>query len=252
MKLAHTTYGSGPDVAFLHGFTQTKESWLPVIQTLTNSFRYTTIDAPGHGESPDGQRTLVEAGSDVAETMYQGVLVGYSMGARVALHAALQHPEKVTALVLISGTAGIDDANDRAERRESDASLAEHVEDIGVPLFIDEWLSNPMFSGLSPELADTPSRCSNTIQGLSDSLRYAGTGTQDPLWESLRELKLPVLLIAGIQDQKFTDIAMRMKSLLPQSELHIMQGVGHTCHLEDVNTFATVLQDWLLRVQSNR
>lgn len=248
MKLSHVTSGTGTAISFLHGFTQTKESWLPVVEQLPIGHQYTCIDAPGHGGSLDGKRSLVDAGNDVAETMSQGILVGYSMGARIALHTALQHPAKVKALVLISGTAGIDDENERVLRRESDEALANRISEIGVPAFVDEWLSNPMFSGLSPALADVPSRCQNTAEGLGDSLRFAGTGTQTPLWNDLHTLAMPVLLIAGENDQKFVDLAQRMNSSIPNSELHVISGVGHTCHLEDIAAFTAIFQEWLSRI----
>lgn len=252
MKLGILSRGAGLNLTFLHGFTQTKESWIPVIDALPQEFSFHLIDAPGHGDSHDGKRTLIEAGNDVAESMPSGVLVGYSMGARIALHTALQHPEKVTALVLVSGTAGIDSVEERESRRTSDESLANKIADIGVPAFIDEWLSNPMFQGLSRELADIQSRCSNSAEGLGDSLRFAGTGTQETLWNQLHLLNIPVLLVVGENDKKFSELGNRMSSLLPQCELHVMKNVGHTCHLEDVSTFAAILQQWLLRVQSNR
>ena len=245
MILSQTVRGSGPFITYLHGFTQTKESWLPVIEQLEQDRSHCLLDAPGHGMSPDGQRTLPQAGTDVAETMNTGVLVGYSMGARIALHVALQHPEKVTALVLVSGTAGIDDVSERSARCASDELLAQRIAEIGVAPFINEWLANPMFSGLSTELADIPSRCRNTPQGLGNSLRYAGTGTQEPLWNQLSNLTMPVLLIAGENDQKFVNNAQRMNELLPNSELHIMKNVGHTCHLEDIFQFSNILQSWI-------
>lgn len=245
MILSQTVRGSGPSISYLHGFTQTKESWLPVIEQLEQDHSHCLLDAPGHGLSPDGQRTLQQAASDVAESMHPGILVGYSMGARIALHVALQHPEIVTALVLISGTAGIDDASERSARCANDESLAQRITEIGIESFINEWLTNPMFSGLSTELADVPSRCRNTPQGLGDSLRYAGTGTQEPLWNQLSNLTMPVLLIAGENDQKFINNAQRMNDLLPNSELHIMKDVGHTCHLEDIPQFSDILQTWL-------
>jgi 2-succinyl-6-hydroxy-2,4-cyclohexadiene-1-carboxylate synthase len=105
-----------------------------------------------------------------------------------------------------------------------------------------------MFSGLSEALADVPSRCQNTAAGLGDSLRFAGTGTQTPVWDILHTLAMPVLLIAGAKDQKFVDLASRMKSLIPNSELHVIDDVGHTCHLEDIAGFTAIFHDWLSRI----
>ena len=248
MKLAPLVRGTGTPVTFLHGFTQTKESWLPVIHALHISIEATLLDCPGHGQSAVQGRTLPQTADDVAECMPSGILVGYSMGARIALHAALQFPDKVQGLVLISGTPGLRTESERIDRRASDESLAQHIEEIGVNQFIPEWLSNPMFQGLSADLADVPRRCTNTASGLADSLRFAGTGTQEPLWERLPSLTMPVLIITGDTDEKFTEIARQMTPLISQAEHHIMKDVGHACHLEDMHQFVDVFEDWFLRL----
>jgi 2-succinyl-6-hydroxy-2,4-cyclohexadiene-1-carboxylate synthase len=180
--------------------------------------------------------------------MPSGVLVGYSMGARIALHTALQHPEKVHGIVLVSGTPGIRSETERADRRTSDEALAQHIEEIGMSQFITEWLSNPMFKGLSSQHADVPKRNTNTERGLADSLRYAGTGTQESLWDQLKNLHMPVLVIAGEQDQKFTEIGREMAANIPHCEYRVMTGVGHTCHLEDIGQFVQIFEDWFLRL----
>lgn len=248
MKLATLTRGTGTPVTFLHGFTQTKESWLPVIDSLHVSVEAALLDCPGHGESPVEGRTLEQSAEDVANSMKPGVLVGYSMGARIALHTALQSPHNVQALVLVSGTPGLRTKSERDDRKNSDNALAQYIEEIGVDTFIPEWLSNPMFQRLPMELADIPRRCSNSARGLADSLRFAGTGTQASLWDQLPSLTMPVLVITGDNDEKFTEIARQMASAISHVEHRIMNDVGHTCHLEDVSQFVDVFEEWFLRL----
>lgn len=245
MTLSFETHGSGPHLAFVHGFTQTRASWLPLITELQHDYSCTAIDAPGHGESYDGSLSLVECGDAIAQTMKPGTLIGYSMGARMALHAALQHAHHVRRLVLVSGTAGIENVNEREMRVVSDTQLARHIEEIGVDTFIEEWLRNPMFSGLSREAAQIDERRRNSSRGLADSLRCAGTGTQQPLWSQLEQLPMPVLIVAGALDKKFADFAARMATLVPNATLAIVEGAGHTVHLEQPALFSDVLQKWL-------
>lgn len=250
MTLASETHGEGPSIAFVHGFTQTRASWQPIISELQGSYSCTTLDAPGHGESVNGRLTLPECGDAIASAMKPGTLVGYSMGARMALHAALQHPATVRRLVLISGTAGIDDSSERAARITSDEALAAHIEHVGVSVFVDEWLQNPMFIGLSQESAQIDERLRNTPEGLASSLRFAGTGTQSPLWDQLSELSIHVLIIAGANDKKFVDFAQRMNSLIKQSTLEIVVGAGHTVHLEQPQQCVEILRTWLQKTSS--
>lgn len=244
-NIATYTYGDGQRLAFLHGFTQTASSWNPIIRDVSNEYSCTAVDMPGHGDSPDATRSLSQSADDIAHTVGAATYVGYSFGARVALHIALEHPHLCERLVLISGTAGIDDNNERTERRHDDELLGEYILETGMNRFIDEWLSQPMFAGLPPEFAYIDERKQNLPEDMADSLRYAGTGTQEPLWPHLHRLSMPVLIVAGRNDAKFTALAERMHSLISTSTLEIVDNVGHTVQLEDVREFTNRLRKWL-------
>ena len=247
-SLATRVVGSGEPIAFVHGFTQTGNSWLPLLEHMATPMRATLIDAPDHGNSRVSL-SLSETAEALSTLAAGQTLAGYSMGARMALTAAVAHPHAFTRLILVSGTAGLDTEEERRQRRDSDEALASHIEDIGVEAFISEWLSNPMFAGLSTENARISERLTNSATGLASSLRLAGTGTQQPLWNSLHFLTMPVLIIAGENDAKFSAIAQRLHSLIPTSELHIHAHVGHTVHLEDPAGCAAVIDNWLERTQ---
>lgn len=247
-QLAHETRGHGLPLAFVHGFTQTRSSWEPLLAEMSTDIEAMLIDAPGHGESGDAC-SLTDTADLLCETAGGRTLVGYSMGARMSLVAATHRPGSFAGLVIISGTAGIDTEHERAERRLADEQLADRIESIGVASFVDEWLANPMFAGLSAENARRSDRITNTARGLADSLRRAGTGTQQPLWPLLPAIAVPVLFVAGANDAKFCALAERMHSIVPGSELHVHPGVGHTVHLEDPPGCAAVIDDWLSRHQ---
>ena len=210
-------------------------------------FKSLCLDAPGHGANVDGALSLPQYAEDIAAIMKPGILVGYSMGARMALHVALQHPEMVSQLVLISGTPGLKTQTERDARRNSDNELANRIEKIGTPLFIDEWLALPIFSGLTKDSNQRNDRLQNSPKGLADSLRHAGTGTQESLWENLHRLSMPVHLITGELDVKFNTIASDMNPLLQSSEMTVVPNVGHTVHLEDPTTSSQILDSIILR-----
>jgi 2-succinyl-6-hydroxy-2,4-cyclohexadiene-1-carboxylate synthase len=167
------------------------------------------------------------------------------MGGRVALHTALARPEVVERLVLIGATAGIDDPDERAARRAADERLADHIEAVGVPTFIDEWLANPLFAGLTDDTALRADRLRNTSAGLAASLRATGTGTQIPLWDRLGEIECPVLVLVGEHDAKFTDLGRRLVDGLPRAELVIVPGAGHSVHLEQPDATVDAIAAWL-------
>ena len=241
-------------LVLVHGFTQTARSWetferllhtrLPEAETLA-------VDLPGHGDalSPfdsdlwTSADRLVEAGG-------VGTYVGYSMGGRVSLHAALAHPDAVQRLVLIGATAGIDDSDERAARRLADDQLADHIETVGVPTFIDEWLSNPLFAGLTDATAQRSDRLRNTSPGLAASLRSTGTGTQTPLWDRLGEIGCPALVLVGEHDAKFTALGQRLVDGLPEGELVVVPGAGHSVHLEQPDATIEAITSWVDQITS--
>ena len=240
------TVGHGPRVVLVHGFTQTSACWSPIDDALAVDHEIRSLDAPGHGAAAGEQLDLPTGGSMLAAAGGHGAYVGYSMGARFLLHAALARPDQVERLVLISGTAGIDDARERAARRASDEALADHLLAIGVPTFLDEWLALPMFDGLPPERAHRAARETNTAPGLASSLRLAGTGTQLPLWDRLPELAMPVLVVTGAADAKFTELGQRMVDTIgPNADLAVVEDAGHTVHLEQPDRFLAALLPWL-------
>lgn len=247
-RLARETRGHGTPLAFVHGFTQTRTSWEPLLGQMTTDVEAMLIDAPGHGESGEAC-SLEETAGLLCDAAAGRTLVGYSMGARMSLVAALECPAAFPRLVIISGTAGLESETERTERRDADARLADRIEQIGVAAFVDEWLANPMFAGLSAANARRSERLRNSAAGLAGSLRLAGTGTQTPLWDRLAGLSVPTLFVAGALDAKFCALAERMHSLVPGSELHVHPGVGHTVHLEDPVGCAAVIDDWLSRSQ---
>lgn len=226
-----------PPLVLLHGFTQTGRSWASLTAPLGRHFALVLPDAPGHGAS-----SLVEADLWQTAQLLAGTVpgpaywAGYSMGGRMALHVALGHPERVDRLVLISTTAGIEDPTERDLRRSADHALATRLEDQGLERFLSEWLAQPLFATLPPEQAGIEARRANTAAGLASSLRLAGTGSQDPLWARLGELRarrLPVLLVAGQLDDRYCQHAERMAEAIgPSAEVLIVPGAGHACHLE--------------------
>ena len=73
----------------------------------------------------------------------------------------------------------------------------------------------------------------------------AGTGTQDPLWNRLRELTMPVLVLAGDRDTKFVDIGRQLAAGMPRARFATVPGAGHAAHLEQPLATTTVIADFL-------
>jgi 2-succinyl-6-hydroxy-2,4-cyclohexadiene-1-carboxylate synthase len=235
VALQRVVEGEGPRIVLVHGFTQTHVSWGPVAADLARDHEVVSVDAPGHGGSSAIRADLAAGAALLAEAGGLATYVGYSMGGRLALRLALDRPDLVERLVLIGATAGIDDPDERAARREADEVLAASIEREGVDAFLDRWLAQPLFADLAPAADDLASRRANTAAGLASSLRLAGTGTMDPpWWDGLAAIALPTLVLAGDRDAKFTALGHRLVAAIgADAAFRAVAGCGHAAHLQD-------------------
>jgi 2-succinyl-6-hydroxy-2,4-cyclohexadiene-1-carboxylate synthase len=182
-------------------------------------------------------------GELLAAVESSSAVVGYSMGGRIALHAALRAPDRFEALVLIGVSAGVDDPE---ERRRSDESLAAWIEQHSIEEVVERWEAQPVFATQSEALREQqrPGRLSHEPRDLARLLRSAGQGATPAVWDRLRELRMPVLLIAGERDQKYVAAAHRMAGLLPRARLEVIPGAGHAPHLEQPELVAELLDEY--------
>lgn len=246
MALYHETIGRGRRLVLVHGFTQTGRSWAAVAGELAADHEVVLVDAPGHGGSATIAAGIPESAALLAGTGGRATYIGYSMGARLALRLAVDHHELVEGLVLLGGTAGIEDDAERAARRRADEELAASIERDGLDAFLDRWLSNPLFARLTPEAAGLDERRLNSPDGLAGSLRLAGTGTMEPLWDRLAELTMPVLVLAGEHDTKFRAIGERLAAGIgANATFRVIPGAGHAAHLEQSAAFIAALRSFL-------
>jgi 2-succinyl-6-hydroxy-2,4-cyclohexadiene-1-carboxylate synthase len=234
-------------LVLLHGFTHTGASWEAVGAALAGRYRVVAPDIRGHGTAGDAEPVTLEAVIDDVAATTEGpfTLAGYSMGGRIALHAALAlGPERVERLVLIGASPGLAAASERAARVASDEALASRMERMTIDEFEQEW-------GATPVLADQPEgvraavradRLRNKPAGLARALRGLGAGALPSLWGRLGELTQPVTLIVGGRDAKFRAIADEMVRALGADELVVVDGVGHAVHLEAPEVVAGLIR----------
>jgi 2-succinyl-6-hydroxy-2,4-cyclohexadiene-1-carboxylate synthase len=238
--------GSGPRLVLVHGFAQTRNCWGRAAQDLAADHEVVRIDAPGHGRSHAVRADPWDAADLLVEAGGEATYVGYSMGARLVLHAAVAHPEAVRGLVLVGATAGIDDPAARRARVERDEELARRLERDGVAAFVDDWLAQPLFAGLPDDARFVHERRTNTAAGLAAGLRLAGTGAQEPLWDRLAGIDAPTLVTAGEDDAKFAAEARRLVDAIgANATVVLVPGAGHSAHLERPDAWLAVVRPWL-------
>ena len=246
MNLHSETWGRGRRLVFVHGFTQTGRTWRPIAERFAEGYEVVLVDAPGHGGSADFEVDLAAGAELLGAAGGRATYLGYSMGGRLALHLALSRPDVVERLVLIGATAGIDDPHDRAARRRADDELAATIERDGVRAFIDRWLENPLFARLPADTAALSERRRNSVSGLASSLRLAGTGAQEPSWDRLHALAMPVLVLAGEHDEKFRALGERLAdSIGANARFETVPDAGHPAHLERPDAVAEQVERFL-------
>ena len=232
---------------FLHGFSQTRQSWRRTVAALGGRYRAVAPDLPGHGSAADRRPASFAACAAYVRALADGpiTLVGYSMGGRIALHTAFVFPGSVSRLVLVGASPGIADAAERAARRRADDELADRIEAIGVEAFVREWSGQELFAGQDERVmaAANADRLRNRADGLAAALRGLGTGVMEPLWDRLGSLSIPVTLVVGERDSKFAAIAERMAGAMRDARLVVVAGAGHAVHLERPNEVAAAITD---------
>lgn len=240
--------GEKPPVLLVHGFTGSVKAWgEDLIGALAGSGRrVVAVDLPGHGGSDvpaEPERYAMErVVKDLCRVLDDLEIrrtdwIGYSLGGRVALGAAVLRPERTRRLVLEGASPGIADPEEASARRRADEALAEAILSEGMEPFVDAWMDKPLFRTQRrlPEerlARERRRRLSCDPEGLANTLRGLGTGRQPSFWDALPEIRVPTLLLAGAEDEKYTRIAREMGARIPDAAHVSIPEAGHTVHLE--------------------
>ncbi len=245
----------------LHGFTGNGNDFAPLTQALPE-WRWRTPDLPGHapdfsapsapGDDCTEAASLRYLDALISEKSTPGVLLGYSLGGRLALRYALSRPGRLAALILIGTSPGLLDEDERRRRRAEDELLAQEILERGVQAFLDEWQQRPLIASQMrlPEAwrqAMNKGRGRLRAAGLAASLRGFGQAVVEPVWNQLGELQLPVLICAGAEDEKYCMLAKKIAASCPAAELLIVPMAGHMAHLENLPAFAAGLRAFLTK-----
>jgi 2-succinyl-6-hydroxy-2,4-cyclohexadiene-1-carboxylate synthase len=251
--------GAGRPLLLLHGFTGRGTAWGAHAAAFARTFRVVVVDLPGHGrtDTADPARMRVERTADDLATILERTgaapadVLGYSLGARMALRLAVAHPAVVRRLVLESPSAGLATEGERATRRAADDELATRIEQHGIDAFVADWERLPILAShasLPPARAARlrAMRLANDPNGLAASLRGAGQGAMEPLFDRLATVGAPTLIIAGALDDHGRPRAEQVARGIPGSRLEIIDNAGHTPHEEQPAAFRRLALDFLL------
>jgi 2-succinyl-6-hydroxy-2,4-cyclohexadiene-1-carboxylate synthase len=245
-------FGSGRRLVALHGFTHTGEQYRSLADEIGREIY--APDLPGHGvsttESTQIDDVLASITASIASVGDGAPVLGYSQGARLALLLATRTLSVSGPLILMSGTAGIEDPADRRDRMGWDRSTGDEIIEIGIERFIDEWTSSGMTSteGLPEDIrrSDRDERLANTAEGLASALSGYGTGTMPSMWHVLDTITVPTLILTGSRDTTYTGLGERMATAIGDNASHrVINGAGHDLLLSGPTATAAHIKEFL-------
>jgi 2-succinyl-6-hydroxy-2,4-cyclohexadiene-1-carboxylate synthase len=222
---------------FLHGFMGRPSMWGQIISQIKSPSALLTL--PGHGPKPwfPKEDSFLGAIHEIASQWpfsTPAALIGYSMGSRVALGLALLYPEKVASALLIGVDPGLTNESNRAQRISWDEEQATQIENNELSVFAEHWSKLPLFATQEkiPEaarLSQQKERREHTTKGIAWAMRTLGLGNMPSWWPRLASCRVPLQMVTGALDQKFTSIGKEMS----RYGTHIIiPNVGHNVALE--------------------
>ena len=228
-------------VLFIPGFMQRGDAWRPVAELLPERYPSTMLD---HSEHSFESRL-----AEIAEAGAGGVLVGYSLGGRLALRAALRSTGLFSAVVTVGATAGIEEGPLRVARAEADEKLAVVDGDgvdggrgvaVGAPADVRGPVRRPC---RGPTLRTA---LSHDQRSLALLLRTAGRGALEPVWHDLRSLELPLLAIAGARDERLRARGEAHRRVdRAEGRSAIVEEAGHAPQLQQPDEVARLISEFL-------
>lgn len=254
-----------PCIIFFHGFLGSGLDWEEIIDRISSDFYCLAVDLPGHGKTRVHGSTTAYSMDLFAGSFTKFVknsnfidpsLVGYSMGGRFALFLTISVKNLWSAAILESATPGLRNDKQRVERQTKDNKIAVKLEKEKLEDFLNDWYKQPLFHTLEKSKnldSIIKQRMNNDPHELAKSLKMMGVGVQPSLWEACRTVNIPILLVAGEFDRKFSNIKRDMKSINSNFKVEIIKNAGHNVHVEESDVFFEQIYKFLtsIRERSN-
>jgi len=212
----------------LHGFLGNSSHW--------DSFRL-PLKAIDIFDIPENSMNAWARAFNQRITTTNNILLGYSMGGRLSLHALINNPKQWKAAILVSTHPGLQ--MEKRERLEKDAIWLKRFSEEDFESVIQDWNQQPIFSTST----FVPKHYSK--EKLVKSLHHWSLGNQEDLREAISRLKVPILWIVGARDQKYVDLSKTITLSHPQSKIWIAANAAHRVPWEVKKEFETEVNIFL-------
>lgn len=171
------------------------------------------------------------------------VLLGYSLGARLAMHALLLEPSLWEGAILVSGHVGLNAAEDRRRRKESDQGWAKRFLEEPWDDLMRDWNAQKVFAfGCN---AFHRSENDYDRSHLSQAIATWSLGNQEPLKERLEMVQRPILYVAGKEDPPYVEMAHSLRLQDISSEVRVLPHAGHRAPWDQPLAFSHLVAEFL-------
>lgn len=209
---------------FVHGFLGSPDDWGPVLAEVSGR----AIPIP--------RAPSIEEAADALVPATPCLIVGYSLGGRLAMLAAARNPAAFTGVIAVSADPG----NAGHDRTVLDAQRADHIERAGLEAFVEPWYQGALWANLRshpsfPQMLER--RLSASPEAAMWALRTYSSGLQPDLWDCLPQ---DLTVVVGQQDPKYLAIGRRMAAR--GCPLHIVPTAGHAIPTEAPGALAGIVR----------
>lgn len=181
--------------------------------------------------------------AEVRANAGKNLLVGYSLGGRIALHALLEKNHPWDAAVIIAAHPGLENEEKKMARREQDTDWSVKCLHGQWESFLQEWQAQGILQD-SGSLSDrVPLRLRR--KEIARSFLDWSLGAQENLWPRLPEIDVPVLWLTGERDEKFSAIASRAVSMMPRAHHQVIAAAGHRLPWQESQAFTKTVMDFI-------
>lgn len=255
--------GAGPPIVLLHGLRDQAHEWDPLAPALTPLGRVLALDQRGHGESdtPPGGYAPDDFAADLAAfcdalALDRPVIIGHSLGGRVAYHFAVAYPERLRALVLIDIGAG--------SSPETIPAVVAFIEATAGPFANPDDALRALLGGrLLPNAGTAHYLRHNLRQGddglwcwkydLDAAIAAVRAGRGRDSWDVVARIRVPTLLVRGGRSDVLSAAdAARLRDTIPGATLVELPGVGHLIPLAKPRELAAIIVAWLTNLPEMR
>jgi esterase len=253
MKLFYRELGSGQPLVIMHGIFGSSDNWLTQARHLSDSYRVFSLDLRNHGQSFKSDtfdyKSMVSDLEEFVEfhKLVDPIIIGHSMGGKVAMNFAVAHPERLQKLivvdiapksynlehyVILDGLNAIP-IDSISTRQEADAALTPYVPEADVRQFLLKNLQRKTEGGFTWKI-NLPVITKN-MPGIGHDLQYKGTFDK------------PTLFIRGSRSKYVPDSDMpRIREVFPNAELQTLD-TGHWVQAEKPQEFVDLVRNWLTK-----